>query len=308
MSRHFQSPYAIEKWRLLKFAFSKAVLKKADDGNFPRFLSRKFLALSWASCNGKPEAVSTKYTWSSHAKYWNYQYKPLEPNLGASPHGSPLVQFPPRYTEPPINMSKPNPNSEALRSSPTLVLGSTSPFRRELLARLGLPFETCAPEVDERHLPDESPEQLVLRLAQAKAEAAAAGFARALVIGSDQVACIGGRILGKPGNRDNARAQLREASGKRVSFYTGLCLLNTDSGRKQLACEPFHVQFRHLSAGQIEHYLDREQPYNCAGSFKSEGLGIVLFERLEGDDPNSLIGLPLIRLVTMLGAEGVELP
>ncbi len=171
---------------------------------------------------------------------------------------------------------------------PSLVLGSTSPFRRELLSRLGLPFDTAAPEVDENQLPDEHP--------------------ASLVIGSDQVACLDGRILGKPGNRENARRQLRDASGRRVSFYTGLCLLNTASGRKQLACEPFHVQFRRLSDAQIERYLEREQPYNCAGSFKSEGLGIALFERLEGDDPNALIGLPLIRLVTMLGSEGIELP
>ena len=191
---------------------------------------------------------------------------------------------------------------------PSLVLGSTSPFRRELLSRLGLPFDTAAPEVDENQLPDEPPETLVSRLAEAKADAVGAAHPASLVIGSDQVACLDGRILGKPGNRENARRQLRDASGRRVSFYTGLCLLNTASGRKQLACEPFHVQFRRLSDAQIERYLEREQPYNCAGSFKSEGLGIALFERLEGDDPNALIGLPLIRLVTMLGSEGIELP
>jgi MAF protein len=191
---------------------------------------------------------------------------------------------------------------------PSLVLGSTSPFRRELLSRLGLPFDTAAPEVDESQLPDEPPETLVSRLAEAKADAVGDAHPAALVIGSDQVACLDGRILGKPGNRENARCQLRDASGRRVSFYTGLCLLNTASGRKQLACEPFHVQFRRLSDAQIERYLEREQPYNCAGSFKSEGLGITLFERLEGDDPNALIGLPLIRLVTMLGSEGIELP
>jgi MAF protein len=177
-----------------------------------------------------------------------------------------------------------------------------------LLARLGLPFDTAAPEVDESQIPDESPQALVLRLAEAKAVAVGDAHPGALVIGSDQVACLDGRILGKPGNRENARRQLRDASGRRVSFYTGLCLLNTVSGRKQLACEPFHVRFRPLNDAQIERYLDFERPYNCAGSFKSEGLGIALFERLEGDDPNALIGLPLIRLVEMLGAEGIELP
>lgn len=191
---------------------------------------------------------------------------------------------------------------------PRLVLGSTSPFRRELLGRLGIAFETAAPNVDETRRPEESPQQLVLRLAEAKAKAAAQGFGQALVIGSDQVACTDGRILGKPGDRDNARAQLRNASGKRVSFYTGLCLYNSATGNSQLVCEPFHVHFRTLSDAQIERYLDREKPYNCAGSFKSEGLGIALFEKLEGDDPNALIGLPLIRLVAMLEQEGIELP
>ncbi len=205
-------------------------------------------------------------------------------------------------------MTEPNPAATDAEAPPALVLGSTSPFRRELLSRLGLTFETAAPEVDESRQPDEPPEALVLRLAQAKADAVGAAHPQALVIGSDQVACIDDRILGKPGNRENARRQLRDASGRRVSFYTGLCLLNTASGRKQLVCEPFHVQFRRLTEAQIERYLEREQPFNCAGSFKSEGLGITLFERLEGDDPNALIGLPLIRLVEMLGAEGIELP
>lgn len=189
-----------------------------------------------------------------------------------------------------------------------LVLGSTSPFRRQLLERLGVGFETASPEIDESRLPGESPEDLVLRLAEAKARAVAAARHHALIIGSDQVACIEGRILGKPGNHDRARLQLQDASGKRVCFYTGLCLLNTDSGRCQLFCEPFHVYFRQLRPEQIERYLSREKPYTCAGSFKSEGLGIALFERLEGDDPNALIGLPLIRLVSMLRAEGIDLP
>jgi len=189
-----------------------------------------------------------------------------------------------------------------------LVLGSTSPFRRMLLERLGLPFTTAAPEVDETRLPGESPRQLVTRLARAKAEAVAAAHPGALVIGSDQVACIDDQVVGKPGNRERAIDQLTAASGRRVTFYTGLCLCNARTGSCQVACEPFHVHFRRLSREQIERYLDAEAPYDCAGSFKSEGLGIALFERLEGDDPNALIGLPLIRLVRMLDREGVRLP
>ncbi|MEW7983505.1 MAG: nucleoside triphosphate pyrophosphatase [Candidatus Sedimenticola endophacoides] len=189
-----------------------------------------------------------------------------------------------------------------------LVLGSTSPFRREILAKLGLAFRTAAPEIDESRRVGESPRELVSRLALEKARAVADAHPRSLVIGSDQVACNSGEILGKPGDRTSAIAQLSNASGRVVSFYTGLCLLNTASGRSQVVCDPFHVHFRQLSMEQIERYLDIEQPYNCAGSFKSEGLGISLFTRLEGDDPNSLIGLPLIRLIEMLEAEGIHLP
>ncbi|MEO5343375.1 MAG: Maf-like protein [Gammaproteobacteria bacterium SHHR-1] len=188
---------------------------------------------------------------------------------------------------------------------PTLVLASTSPFRQQLLGRLGLPFATAAPDIDESSLPGETPQQLVLRLAEGKAQAVAEAFPDCLIIGSDQVACLDGQVLGKPGNHERAREQLRQAAGREVEFVTGLCLLNSASGRCQRACEPFRVQFRPLSQGQIEAYLLREQPYNCAGSFKSEGLGIALFSRLIGDDPNSLIGLPLIRLVAMLETEGV---
>lgn len=189
-----------------------------------------------------------------------------------------------------------------------LVLASTSPFRQSLLARLGLPFDTASPDVDESALEGESPEALVQRLASLKARSVAATRPDALIIGSDQVACIDGRILGKPGNRENAIAQLSQASGKAVTFYTGLCLHNSRSGAEQLLCEPFTVHFRDLSPEQIGHYVDKEEPFGCAGSFKSEGLGIVLFRRLEGDDPNALIGLPLIRLVDMLRNEGVSLP
>jgi septum formation protein len=191
---------------------------------------------------------------------------------------------------------------------PTLVLGSTSPFRRALLERLGLPFVSVAPHTDETPLPGESPPALVTRLAEAKARAVAAQYPGSLIIGSDQVAVIDDQILGKPGSRERAAAQLRLASGRQVVFFTGLCLLNTASGRAQVVCEPFHVHFRELDDARIGRYLDAEQPFNCAGSFKSEGLGIALFQRLEGDDPNALIGLPLIRLVDMLAEEGVVVP
>lgn len=190
-------------------------------------------------------------------------------------------------------------------ASTGLVLASTSPFRRELLGRLGLPFETAAPEVDETRRGEESPQQLVVRLAEAKARAASDRFPGSVIIGSDQVACIDDRILGKPGNREKAIEQLRQASGRSVDFFTGLCVLEA-SGTANVVCEPFRVHFRTLSDTRIAHYVDREKPFNCAGSFKSEGLGIALFERLEGDDPNTLIGLPLIRLVDMLEAAGIQ--
>jgi len=185
-----------------------------------------------------------------------------------------------------------------------LILASTSPFRREILEKLDISFETMAPDVNEDILIDEIPEQLVARLAEAKARAVAEQQSHALIIGSDQVAVVDGQILGKPGNHEEATKQLRRASGKRVSFLTGLCVFNTESKRIQLDVVPFNVIFRQLTDSQIESYLQKEQPYNCAGSFKSEGLGIALFERLEGDDPNTLIGLPLIRLIKMLESEG----
>lgn len=192
--------------------------------------------------------------------------------------------------------------------SPRLILASTSPFRKALLTKLGIAFATFASEIDESPLPGENPEQLVRRLAVAKARAAEEQFTEALIIGSDQVACIEGNILGKPGSRQRAIEQLQSASGRRVDFYTGLALLNVSTGRVQCVCEMFSVLFRPLSQAQIGRYLDAEKPYNCAGSFKSEGLGIALFEALHGDDPNTLIGLPLIRLIDMLRAEGVQIP
>jgi len=189
----------------------------------------------------------------------------------------------------------------------TLVLASTSISRKELLGRLGLPFITASPDVDESPLAHETPRQLVSRLAEAKARAVAAQHPDALIIGSDQVAIIDGNILGKPGNHARAAAQLRMVSGKRLKFLTGLCLLNTTTDRAQVNIVTFGVVFRALSDAQIERYLAREQPYHCAGSFKSENLGIALCERCEGDDPTALIGLPLIRLVRMLENEGITI-
>lgn len=190
----------------------------------------------------------------------------------------------------------------------TLVLASTSPFRKELLERLNIPFETFSPDVDETPLDGEAPDDLVTRLSEAKARAGAASFPDALIIGSDQMAVCGEHVLGKPGNHDKAREQLARLSGQQVSFLTGLCLFDTASGSLRLEMVPFHVHFRALSEGQIERYLRYEQPYNCAGSFKSEGLGISLFESMQGADPNALIGLPLIRLVSWLNEAGVAIP
>ena len=191
---------------------------------------------------------------------------------------------------------------------PQLVLASTSPYRRALLDKLGIPFVTDAPDTVETRLPDEAPQALVCRLAEAKARAVAVRHPDALVIGSDQVACIGNEVLGKPGHRENAIAQLSAAAGRSVTFHTGLCLYNSVSGRAQVSQEPYIVHFRRLDRAQIERYVDHEQPFNCAGSFKSEGYGITLFSALEGRDPNTLIGLPLILLIEMLAREGVGLP
>ena len=186
-----------------------------------------------------------------------------------------------------------------------LILASTSPFRKNVLEKLGLPFDCHAPEVDEAPQPHETPAQLVERLSIAKAQAVAAHLQQGLVIGSDQVAVIDDEILGKPGNHENAVGQLERAAGKTVTFLTGLALVNAESGAIQAEVVPFKVVFRQLTQPQIVNYLNAEQPYNCAGSFKSEGLGIALFDRLEGDDPNTLIGLPLIRLIRMLEKEGM---
>ncbi len=187
-----------------------------------------------------------------------------------------------------------------------LILASTSEFRRSILQKLHLPFKTKAPNVDETPLPDESPEQLVARLAQSKAQAIADTHPQAVVIGSDQVALFNGKILGKPHTYDNAVKQLSEFSGHQVRFLTGLTVINGKTNNTETIVEPFSVYFRQLTAAQIHRYVEAEKPFNCAGSFKSEGLGICLFEKLEGDDPNSLIGLPLIQLVRMLNNAGVD--
>jgi MAF protein len=188
---------------------------------------------------------------------------------------------------------------------PNIVLASSSRYRRQLLQRLGLAFEMDSPAIDETPLPQESPHALVQRLAQAKTQALAARYSQHWIIGSDQIACLDGVVLGKPGNFENAQKQLHACNGRRVEFLTALCLLNSSNGYVETIVEPFAVQFRRLSAEQIDRYLQREQPFDCAGSFKAEGLGIALFERLEGNDPNVLIGLPLIRLVTLLQNAGI---
>ncbi len=184
-----------------------------------------------------------------------------------------------------------------------IILASTSPWRRALLEKLGMPFECAAPTTDETPLAGESPRHLVLRLAQDKAQSLAHLYPHHLIIGSDQVCVLEGEITGKPHTEENARAQLRKASGNIVTFYTGLALFNSATGHLQTECEPFDVHFRHLSEQEIDDYIRKERPLQCAGSFKSEGLGITLFERLEGRDPNTLVGLPLIALCQMLRRE-----
>lgn len=187
-----------------------------------------------------------------------------------------------------------------------LVLASTSPFRQALLSKLGLPFITAAPQVDETPHTGESAPQLVMRLARAKAEALADSYPDSLIIGSDQVCVIGGDITGKPHTEAFACEQLRKASGKSVIFYTGLALYCGGKQPVKCVCETFTVHFRQLSDAEITAYIAREQPLNCAGSFKSEGLGITLFDRLEGRDPNTLVGLPLIALCEMLREAGMD--
>ena len=187
-----------------------------------------------------------------------------------------------------------------------LVLASTSPFRRELLSKLGLSFEIADPEVDESPLTGETPEKTALRLSEAKARAVAQRYPEALVIGSDQVAYLDHQIFGKPGTHENALRQLQTLRNQQVNFFTGLCLFNAKTGVAHLRGVPTRVTFRNLSDPEIEHYLRREQPYHCAGSAKSEGLGIALIAKIEGDDPNALIGLPLIALCDLFRLEGLN--
>ena len=187
---------------------------------------------------------------------------------------------------------------------PRIVLASTSPFRRQLLARLEIPFEVADPKADESRLPGEPPEKTALRLSELKARAVAADFPDSLIIGSDQVAFLDGEIFGKPGTHENAVRQLRKMRGRTVNFFTGLCLLNSRSGRAHVRGIPTLVTFRNLTDQQIENYLLKEKPYNCAGSAKSEGLGIAVISAMNGDDPNALVGLPLIALCDLFESEG----
>ena len=192
-------------------------------------------------------------------------------------------------------------------NSQPLVLASTSSYRSELLARLRIPFLTAAPDVDETPLPDESAKQTSWRLSRAKAQAVAAHHPDALIIGSDQVALLGNQQLGKPLTHENAVQQLRAMRGQTVNFYTALTLLNAQTGDIQTEVAINRVNYRKLTDAQIENYLRVEQPYHCAGSAKSEGLGIALISSMEGDDPNALVGLPLILLVNMLLGQGVKI-
>lgn len=189
-----------------------------------------------------------------------------------------------------------------------LILASTSRYRKALLEKLGLPFQCASPEVDETPIPGESAKALVRRLARAKAMAIAERHDHGLIIGSDQVCVCDGQILGKPGTVENAVAQLMRAQGKRVTFLTGLCVIDAASGHAEQMVEPFAVHFRSLDEAAIRRYVEAERPLDCAGSFKCEGMGIVLFEALEGRDPNALIGLPLIALIDLLGRHGLHLP
>lgn len=190
---------------------------------------------------------------------------------------------------------------------PTLVLASSSPYRRALLSKLHLNVNCYTPNIDESPLAGESPHDVVKRLSIEKARSAQIIYPDALIIGSDQICVINDTILGKPGNADNAIAQLTAASGQRVTFYTSLTVLNSKTAHIQSDVELFHVYFRDLTENEIRNYVEIEKPFHCAGSFKCEGLGIALFTQLEGRDPNTLVGLPLILLNDMLRVEGIDL-
>jgi septum formation protein len=188
----------------------------------------------------------------------------------------------------------------------TLILASSSEYRRELLLKLQIPFSSIAPHVDETPLMGEKPQETALRLAQVKARKVGSEYPHALIIGCDQVATLDNEQLGKPFNHDNATKQLQKMRGRDVTFHSALCLFNASTGNMQALVVPYVVRFRPLTDDQIENYLTKEQPYHCAGSAKSEGLGIALIERMLGEDPNALIGLPLIQLITMLHNENVN--
>lgn len=187
-----------------------------------------------------------------------------------------------------------------------LILASSSPYRKELLQRLNIDFEVFSPDIDETELADERPEQTALRLAQLKAKKIAETHPEAIIIGCDQVATLDGTQLGKPGNHKNATEQLRMMRGKKVTFQSALCLYNARTQHMQAEVVPYVVEFRNISDEQIDRYLLTEKPYNCAGSAKSEGLGIALISAMHGEDPNALIGLPLIKLISMLTAENIH--
>jgi len=189
-----------------------------------------------------------------------------------------------------------------------IILASSSPFRRELLSRLHLEFESISPDINESRLEAESPSELVQRLAREKAQAIAGTQKNSIVIGSDQVASFDNQILGKPGNLEKAIDQLKMVSGKQVTFHTGLCVIDVKSDLTQTEEVKFFVEFRKLTEEKILRYLEKEPAFNCAGSFKSEGLGVALTNRMYGDDATALIGLPLIRLTQMLEHVGVEVP
>jgi len=204
-------------------------------------------------------------------------------------------------------MSKDNSTHPSPASSRTLILGSSSRYRKELLSRLNIPFEVAAPEVDETPLFKETPRDLALRLALAKARAVASKYPEAVVIGSDQVADLEGQALGKPGNHANAVKQLQRMRGKTVIFQTALSVICLATGFEQTDLATVKVSFRDLTDAEIESYLKAEEPYDCAGSAKSEGLGIALLAAIDNDDPTALVGLPLIRTCHMLSAAGVKL-
>jgi len=206
--------------------------------------------------------------------------------------------MPPNHPDSPANSP-----GQPSRQSSALVLASSSKYRKQLLDRLGLPFSAASPDIDETAAQGESPQQLVSRLAEQKARALAATHQHHLIIGSDQVACVDEQILGKPGSEQRAAEQLTRLSGNTVQFYTAVALLNSVTDRLQLALDVTEVEFRSLESREIEAYIAREQPLDCAGSFKSEGLGVALFERISTQDPAALIGLPLVQLCAMLRGE-----